>query len=150
MSTVHKQYSRWRHERSQGYGLNLYRNTREGKIGGVCAGLADHFEIDRNIMRIIFVAGLLFTFPLLFWGYMVAWVVMAPKGEKDSEPKFEYDEKERCYRKKNVFRYKESTSERIRSAKERLNSVARRVENMEQYITSKRFELNKEFANLEK
>lgn len=37
----------------------LYRNRRKGIVGGVCAGLADYFEIDRKIVRILFVVALL-------------------------------------------------------------------------------------------
>jgi phage shock protein C len=33
----------------------LYRNVDEKMIGGVCAGLADHFNIDPTIVRLIFV-----------------------------------------------------------------------------------------------
>ncbi len=39
----------------------LYRNTQEGKLFGVCAGLADHFNIDPVIIRIGFVCGVLFA-----------------------------------------------------------------------------------------
>ena len=33
----------------------LYRNVDERMIGGVCAGLADHFNIDPTIVRLLFV-----------------------------------------------------------------------------------------------
>ena len=35
----------------------LYRNTQEGKLFGVCAGLADHFDVDPILFRIGFVCG---------------------------------------------------------------------------------------------
>tara|TARA_B100000795_G_scaffold70820_1_gene49761 strand:+ start:2495 stop:2686 length:192 start_codon:yes stop_codon:yes gene_type:complete len=38
----------------------LYRNNQEGKLFGVCAGLADHFELDPVIFRIGFVGAFLF------------------------------------------------------------------------------------------
>ncbi len=34
-----------------GWGRNLYRNTREGKIAGVCAGFADYFDIACERIR---------------------------------------------------------------------------------------------------
>jgi phage shock protein C len=33
----------------------LYRNTQEGKLFGVCAGIADHFEVDTLLVRILFI-----------------------------------------------------------------------------------------------
>lgn len=51
----------------------LYRNKRTGRIGGVCAGLAYHFNIDVAIVRAAFLL-LLFT----GWGlltYLALWVV---------------------------------------------------------------------------
>jgi phage shock protein C len=39
----------------------LYRNTREGKLFGVFAGLADHFVVDPVLFRMLFVFGTLFA-----------------------------------------------------------------------------------------
>jgi phage shock protein C len=136
--------------RRQGFGMNLYRNTKAKKIGGVCAGIADHFEIDHNIARIAFVAAFLFTGVLAFWAYIIAWIVLVPKEDAQSDDSYEYDEGERRYRKKKMFRYKESTSVRLQRARERLDSLAERVQGMEHYVTSRRYDLNKQFADLEK
>ena len=39
----------------------LYRIPKNGMIAGVCAGLADYFDMDVTLMRVIFVAGALLT-----------------------------------------------------------------------------------------
>ena len=39
----------------------LYRNKQEGKLFGVCAGLADHFELDPVIFRVGFICALFFA-----------------------------------------------------------------------------------------
>ena len=36
-------------------GKKLYRNKKEEKIAGVCAGLAEYFKIDVTIIRLIWV-----------------------------------------------------------------------------------------------
>ena len=59
-------YRNVNNNRRDGFGFNLYRNTEKGKIGGVCAGLADHFGINANIMRLIFIAGLIFINSIAF------------------------------------------------------------------------------------
>ena len=38
----------------------LYRNSEEGKLFGVCAGLAEHFDVDPALIRIGFVCSVLF------------------------------------------------------------------------------------------
>ena len=51
----------------------LYRNSKEAKIGGVCAGLGDYFNIDPVIIRLAFLL-------LIFAGggiaYLVAWIIV--------------------------------------------------------------------------
>ena len=146
-----EQYEKVASGRRNGYGMNLYRNTRNRYLGGVCSGLAEHFEIDPVIMRVLFVAGFIVTGgTIAFWAYIIGWIMLAPKPREGSQPQYEYDEEEKCYRKKKIFRYHESSSSRIQRARERLDSVLTKVEDMENYVTSNRYQLDKEFADLEK
>ena len=56
-------------------GKKLYRSTVERKIGGVCGGLAEYFNIDPTIVRLLFVLGLLLVGGT-FWAYLVMWIVI--------------------------------------------------------------------------
>ena len=59
----------------------LYRNTRRGKLMGVCAGLADFYDVDRNLMRIgTILLGWFFTMPVLFL-YVMAGVLLPKRPE---------------------------------------------------------------------
>ncbi|MBQ6155842.1 MAG: PspC domain-containing protein [Bacteroidales bacterium] len=53
---------------------NLYRKRGDAKIAGVCGGLADYFDVDPTVMRIIFLL-LLLTGSLGFWIYLIIWIV---------------------------------------------------------------------------
>ncbi len=53
----------------------LYRSRVDCKIGGVCAGLADYFNIDATIVRIIAIL-LIFADGVGFFGYIIAWIVV--------------------------------------------------------------------------
>ena len=143
------EYKKANPNRREGFGINLYRNTRAKKIAGVCAGIADHFGINQNIMRLIFVAGFLFTGTLVIWLYILSWIIVAPKPKERIGDAYEYDENEQCYRKKNVFRYRQSASERIKEANLRVSKVGARVGDIERYVTSKRFDLDAQFADVE-
>ncbi|HCX64084.1 MAG TPA: PspC domain-containing protein [Eubacteriaceae bacterium] len=37
----------------------LYRNKAEGKIAGVCQGVAEYFDIDPSIVRLIWVIAII-------------------------------------------------------------------------------------------
>jgi phage shock protein PspC (stress-responsive transcriptional regulator) len=53
----------------------LYRSLTDRKIGGVCAGLAEYFNIDPTIVRLLFVLGLLLVGGT-FWAYIILWIVI--------------------------------------------------------------------------
>lgn len=160
--SFHSNSRRFRSRRRSGWGMNLYRNTREGKIAGVAAGLADHWDIAPWVVRLMWVAAFLFTGTLALWAYLAAWILMAPRPVRrdmegawpeddeyeEVEVEMEYDEKYHDYRPRKVFRYSDSTSVRLQRARERLDAALRRVESMESYVTSRQFELNQEISKL--
>jgi phage shock protein C len=57
----------------------LYRSKTDRKIGGVCGGLAEYFNIDPTIVRIIFVILLLPGGLPGFIPYIILWIVV-PEG----------------------------------------------------------------------
>ncbi len=155
--------------RRRGWGFNLYRNTRRGKIGGVAAGLADYWDIEPWVVRLMWVGLFIFTGTLALWLYLGAWLLMAPRplrldagadadaaeAASPSEPEYEevdiemeYDERRHQYRPRKVFRYSDSSEVRLQRARARLDAALRRVEDMESYVTSRRYNLNKEFSRL--
>ncbi len=149
--------------RARGWGMGLYRNTRDGKLGGVCAGLADHWDIAHWVMRLIWVGGFLFTGTLALWVYLGAWILLSPQPSRygaagssredrdehgSDDVAMEYDERYHDYRPRRVFRYPEPGSVRLRRARERLDDALRRVEDMESYVTSRRYDLDREFSKL--
>jgi len=54
----------------------LYRDTKEGKLGGVCAGIGDYFNLDPVIVRLAF---LLLIFAGGFIAYLIAWIIVPEK-----------------------------------------------------------------------
>jgi phage shock protein PspC (stress-responsive transcriptional regulator) len=57
----------------------LQRDTRHKVIGGVCSGLANYFDIDVVLVRILFVFALL-ALSSGFWLYVILWIVL-PAGD---------------------------------------------------------------------
>lgn len=57
----------------------LYRSTTDKKIAGVCGGLAEYFNIDPTILRVIFVVLVLpGGFPGLI-PYVILWAIVPYK-----------------------------------------------------------------------
>ena len=55
----------------------LYRSTRQKMLGGVCGGLAEYFDLDVSLIRLIFVGLALLTaiLPMVLF-YLVAWLII--------------------------------------------------------------------------
>jgi phage shock protein C len=54
----------------------LYRNTEEGMIAGVCAGLADYFGVDQAIWRLAMVFATLISGGVFLLVYLVALIII--------------------------------------------------------------------------
>ena len=77
----------------------LYRDVKNGKIGGVCSGLSDYLDLDVTLIRIIWVVLIICAGTGLLL-YLIMWVVVDPKpaitGEKkapdiDDDPFAKFD-----------------------------------------------------------
>jgi phage shock protein C len=53
----------------------LYRSSNDKMIGGVAGGMADYFNIDPVILRVLFVL-LLFAWGASFFFYILLWVIV--------------------------------------------------------------------------
>ncbi len=62
----------------------IYRDTDDQKIGGVCSGLARYFDLDPLLVRVAFIAGLVFSGATLIAYLLLWWLVdPAPAGTWD-------------------------------------------------------------------
>jgi len=66
---------------STGAKRKLMRSSTDKKLGGVCAGLADYFDLDPTVIRLVWLLLLLFAGTGLL-AYIVLWIVLplAPAG----------------------------------------------------------------------
>jgi phage shock protein C len=62
----------------------LYRSTENRMIAGVCGGIAEYFDIDPVIIRIIAVI-LLFAGTAGFWAYIILWIIVPKNPEQQSD-----------------------------------------------------------------
>lgn len=53
----------------------LYRSTQDRMIAGICGGLAEYFDIDPVIVRIVFIVLALAGGPGLL-AYIILWIIV--------------------------------------------------------------------------
>lgn len=119
----------------------LYKDPRRGKIMGVCAGIADYFDIKVGVVRFLTVIAALVTG---IWFVVIAYFIMGFM--LDPKPRDMYeDEKEEEFWKQTRKAPDYSAAELRR----RFRDIERRTGEMEAYVTSKRFRLERELNALE-
>jgi phage shock protein PspC (stress-responsive transcriptional regulator) len=53
---------------------------RESRLGGVCGGLGEYFNVDKTIFRALFLVGIFTPLPAIFT-YLLLWIII-PKESK--------------------------------------------------------------------
>ena len=132
------------HFRNVDYRKKLYKNKKDGKFLGVCAGVADYLEIDASIVRIIIVLTSLIPGSFVPIAYIISAIML------DKKPKQKLSSKNPEF-----SRIKETLEETGNSSRATFKSCSRkysglhdRLVRMEAYVTSSKFKLNKEFKNI--
>ncbi|WP_348675415.1 PspC domain-containing protein [uncultured Abyssibacter sp.] len=124
--------------------LNLHRDPDNGWIAGVCAGLATYFDVDRKVVRIIMVLGLIF----LSWPVFIAYIVAAcllprkPKAGVRDIPVDDPMESE-------AFD-DDGYTPNLHDVEDDFDHLERKLRGLEAYLSSKDLELNRAFRNLER
>lgn len=117
----------------------LYRNQEQGIITGVCAGIADYFDISKGVVRFLFVLGFLFNALLTVICYIILSAVLEKR-----PPQVFSDEEEETFWKGVSF----SPSETFGELRYKFRTMNERLKKMEDYVTSSEFELENKYKNL--
>ncbi|HID45862.1 MAG TPA: envelope stress response membrane protein PspC [Chromatiaceae bacterium] len=118
----------------------LYRDPDNGKVAGVCAGVADYFSWDIDVVRFAtIVAAILFSVTTL--AIYVAAAFFLPKKPKDL-----YDDRmeEQYWRK-----YRKSPKDTLADTRYRFRKLERKLSRLEAYVTSDRYQLDRELQDLD-
>jgi len=60
----------------------LYRVKKDRILGGVCGGIADYFNADPSIIRLIWIGLTLLSMGAGIILYIIAWIIIPEKEEK--------------------------------------------------------------------
>ena len=124
----------------------LTRNTIDGKLGGVCAGIGDYLGWDHTLIRIITILLFLFTgLPLL--AYFIFWIVM-PKDQRAPYIR-EYREQRTARQQVEAPIGTAESKTTYTDVKSKFRSLEVRLQDLERSITSKEWKLRRDFRDLE-
>lgn len=122
--------------------INLYRDKRNGKLGGVCAGIARHFGIEPWLVRVLAVTCLIFTSFLTLIFYIAAWLLL---DDKPTDPAAQSS-----HIKTAGWQSGLSADEALTRLESSLQGLNTRVVTLERLLTSAEFRVRREFNELDK
>jgi len=116
----------------------FYRNADRAVLGGVCAGFADYFGFNLRATRFLTVIAFLMAMPMTVIAYLAV-VFLVPSQssrlEKPADPDFRQT-------------VRSAPGRAADDVRRRFRSLDRRLARMEKYVTSSRYELDREFRQL--
>jgi phage shock protein C len=118
----------------------FYRDTVNGKVMGVCAGIADYTGMDVTLVRIMMVAAILLGSgsPVLLY-FIAGW--MSPK--KPNTLDYVDDEDKRFWQ-----GVRASPTRSARDIRGRMRDIDRRLADIESYVTTENRSLAQEIEQL--
>ena len=149
----------------------LYRNTRQGKIKGVCAGIADYFGWEAWLVRVLVVSGVLLGMQFFIVVYIAAIFILDEKPkiaskqyanpqennnatqnnhQKRSQQSVFDDEtvSEPIKVKSRIWQAGEPPKKALRGIRRKFGKLEKELRVIESYVTSPQFTVAREINNL--
>lgn len=153
----------------------LYRLPNQGKVAGVCAGIAQHFGYEVWLVRIVAISGLLLSFTggFFFAAYIGAWFILdiKPGSEKNAKQanknRRNHQWREEDYKdprqdsqfrshadngpievKEKVWQAGELPKQAVHDIVGQYKDLEKRLQNLETYVTSPEFTVAREINKL--
>lgn len=117
----------------------LYRSESHRVLAGVCGGLADYWDIDVVVVRLAFIALLLFAFPIAFFGYLALAISIPKRPENLPEKLPESRAEERQFWRE----VSHKPGHTVGALRHRLRQIDRRIQRLEKHVTSRAFAVDR-------
>jgi phage shock protein C len=131
----------------------LLRDDTNGKLAGVCAGIADYFGWELWLVRIVTVSAFfLGAGGLIMVLYIAAWVVLEKKSKAafktNSTANLSPATEKAVEVKTRMWQRGEAPTQALQHLVNQYQGLELRLQDMERHVTSSRFQLNRELNNL--
>ena len=126
-------------------GRTLYRNPKNGKVAGVCAGIADYFNFETWLVRVLAVSiFLLGGTGFVFVIYIALWMILDTKPvnleNKDQHKDIEIKNK--------VWQAGEPAKQALFDVSRQFSGLETRLQRLEKHVTSDNFDLKRQINSL--
>lgn len=124
----------------------LYKDPVNGKLTGVCAGLANYFGLEVWLVRILVISAALLGGSFLV---LLAYVAMSLMLEKQPDNFVQaMKSKQEHSLKSKPWQQGQNAKDLITTLERDFDSMEHKVRDMEAYVTSEAFKVNREFSKL--
>jgi len=121
----------------------LYRDVDNARIAGVCAGIANYFGIETWVVRLLTITFGLFNGGLVLIAYLAAWLLM-----DKAPPQYAAEHGDEPRVKAKAWQAGQSPAELLTRLEARFNNMEMQVQQLEKYVTSTAYKVNREFNKL--
>lgn len=125
----------------------FYRSADNAMLGGVCAGIAGYFGFNLRATRFLAICAFVMAMPMTVMVYL-AIVFLVPARTTGKQQRV-HPKCWRTRRAKPEQMPKQTPQQTAIDVRDRTKSLDRRLAKLERYITSSRYQLDKEFRDLE-
>ena len=138
----------------------LYRIPSQGRIAGVCAGVADYFGWETWLVRILVVSGVLLGGGWLIVIYIAGWFILdkkdvdglstnfTPNKAKHHQVSEEDIANESIKVKAKIWQSGEPPRQAFRDIKRKYQVLEQQLQSIERYVTSAEFTVSREISKL--
>lgn len=138
----------------------LFRDPQNGKIAGVCAGLANYLGWETWLVRILLVSGVLFGMPWFLFMYIAAWFILDKKkeglteraqtedGHVNAKPSQPEAEEEHIKVKARVWQAGEPPKKAFHDISRKFSRLENQLQTIERHVTSAEFTVSREINRL--
>ncbi|HET6726085.1 MAG TPA: envelope stress response membrane protein PspC [Gammaproteobacteria bacterium] len=127
-------------DRQNWHAQRFYRDREKGRIMGVCAGIADYFGWNVKFIRLLAIAGLIWFAPVTLVVYFALGIFLPVKPDRP----YDFETGDEFWRS-----MRRSANETFRDVRQRFREIDVRMQRMESYVTSHRYDLDRQFRDLE-
>ncbi len=139
----------------------LYKNPDDVKICGVCSGIAEYLGFEVWLVRVVVASLILWLNGAVIVAYFILSFVLDPKPGSHYEGRFmgrgkkkhhesvcKSESKRYKTRIKDVWMSGNSPKDCLEDAEEKFALIESKLQSLESFVTSKQFELEREFKNI--
>lgn len=137
----------------------FYRSADRAVLGGVCAGIADHFGFNLKVLRLLAIIAFFCAMPMAVIAYLaVVFLIPARSGTRNEYYERPARKEKMCRRDRRRARKQArweaekkaqaAPSEAAAAVRSKCQSLDERLATLEKYITSSRYQLDQEFRKL--